>query len=157
MKKQSLILISTVLFSFGCFAQKITTKDSLKITKSIKSVIDNFENIDYKKFESISISEIYCIICNGTKDSKLDPYVISRKDFFENHLKTIKDFESWKRAAKSEEIKLILEKNKRSDITVYLTTWKKDELTKGHEGEQLGLYFKKRNGKYLFAGIETIP
>lgn len=140
-----------------CFGQNISSKDSLNIKNTIKKVILNFEKPNYKEFKKISTLEIYCIICNGTLKSKLDPYVIYRNDFYKNHLTVIKESKSWAKAITTKEIKFVYENNKRSDITIYLTTWKKNELSKGHEGAQLGLYFKKINNEFKFSGIETIP
>lgn len=157
MERQVSVLIFVMFANSLAYGQDINEKDSLKIVRAVGIVIHNFENPDYNKFEDISTEVIYCILCDGTLESKLDPYVIYRKDFFENHLTNITNFESWKRATTSEELRLIREESKRSDITAYLTTWKKDEWVKGHEGAELGLYFKKVDGEYRFAGIETIP
>jgi hypothetical protein len=52
---------------------------------------------------------------------------------------------------------MVKENNHRTGITVFFTIYKKDELAPGHEGGQLGMYFKKVNNVYKFAGIETIP
>jgi len=40
---------------------------------------------------------------------------------------------------------------------MFFTIFKKDELTKGHEGVQMGIHLTKNNNSYLFSGIETIP
>ncbi len=83
--------------------------------------------------------------------------MIERKRFFDNHLKHIGQSDDFNRAIKSTEIILLEEKDHRSDITVLFTIYKKDELAPGHEGGQLGMYFKKVKNVYKFAGIETIP
>jgi len=97
------------------------------------------------------------MICEGTLDSQLGPYIVKQDKFFNKYLDSIKNFESWKRAKKSKELILVQENKSRSDISAFFTTWKKNEFAEGHEGAQLGIYFKKINGEFKFAGIETIP
>ena len=89
--------------------------------------------------------------------SNLRPYSIKRKSFFDNNLRIIKNSDSWKRALKSNEIMLHMQKADGVNIVAFLTIWKKDEYAPGHEGAQLGIHFLKVNGKYKFTGIETVP
>jgi hypothetical protein len=83
--------------------------------------------------------------------------MFEKKDFLDNYLPTIKKSEPYQRATKSNELILINENGNRSDITVLLTIYKQNELAPEHEGVQFGIYFKKVNGEFRFAGIETIP
>jgi len=157
MKKQLTIL--TLLITFALFAngQSIIYSDSLIIIKSIDQAFKTFESGDFKEFKKISTTEICCMICEGTLDSQLGPYIVKQDKFFNKYLDSIKNFESWKRAKKSKELILVQENKSRSDISAFFTTWKKNEFAEGHEGAQLGIYFKKINGEFKFAGIETIP
>ena len=157
MKRQLTILTFLITFVLFANGQSIIYSDSLNIIKSIDQVFKTFESGDFKEFKEISTTEIYCILCEGTLDSKLGPYIIKQDDFYNKYLNSIKNFESWKRAKNSKELILVQENNSRSDITAYITTWKKNEYAEGHEGAQLGIYFKKINGEFKFAGIETIP
>lgn len=156
MKRLILILGFITIHNCG-FGQNISTKDSLKIHKAIKKVILNFEKPNYKEFEKTTTLEVYCIICEGTLNSKLDPYVIYREDFYKKHLLSIRDSKKWQKVVASKEVKLVVANNKRANIIAYITTWKKNEWKKGHEGEQVGIYFKKIGTEFKFAGIETIP
>ncbi len=157
MKKALSISIIFLAFNLTSFAQTVGSADSIKIISAINTVFTILEKADYKEFEKISTDKIYCILCNETANSKYGPYMIKRKVFFDKHLNSIKSYKSYQRALKLKEIKLIKEGDFRSDITAFITTYEKDEWAKGHEGEQLGIYFRKIKGKYMFAGIETIP
>lgn len=83
--------------------------------------------------------------------------MLNRKEFFDHHINRIKDSNIYIKATKSEEYALIKENYHRTDITIYFTIYQKDELAPGHEGAQLGLFFKKENGEFKFSGMDTIP
>ena len=159
MKKKSYIIIFLLLTSFSLLGQNIEKSDSLKIIATLETVFEIFENPDYMNFKSISTNQIYCIPCSDKPDLRNNPYMYNRKDFFKNYLTKIYELEYWKKAVNSE--KIIFFKDSRNkkfvDIIVFITTWKENEFAEGHEGAQLGLHFKKIEGEYKFAGIETIP
>lgn len=152
--KKTLLNILVLTIILGC-QKKHSEKE--KVELALKSIFENFENPNFETFEEISMEKIYCIICFSNPNLTEEPYMTNRKHFFENFIKKINEFESFKKAKISSELIIINENNKRSDITAYLTTWKKGELAENHEGEQLGIYLKKVNRKLKFAGIETIP
>jgi hypothetical protein len=152
----SLILIMT-LVSTG---QSISEQDSLQIALEMQEILKGSATKEFHEFKMISARKISCLICEKGNMSKSEPFLFNRKDFFYKHLNKIINYEIWKRAQNSNEIIYFKEPsvNERySDITVLITIWKENEYAVGHEGSQLGLYFKEINGKYRFAGLETIP
>lgn len=100
---------------------------------------------------------LFCFVCEGKQDAKPGAHGMNRGKFFDHHLKTISKSENWKRAKKMDGLILVYENNFRSDLTAFMKTLKMNEYSPGHEGAQLGLYFKKVKGEFKFAGIETIP
>jgi hypothetical protein len=157
MKRQLNIITILFLLTSPLWSQDISTSDSLEIRRKVDIVFESFENPDFTKFKKISTDKIYCIICFSEPDFRNEPYMLDRKDFFKEHLEEINKSESFIRAKKSKEIILVQENKSRSDITAFITTWKNNEFAVGHEGAQLGIYFKKIKGEFKFAGIETIP
>ena len=155
--KQTFLLIIFIAWTTISFGQEIEKADSIKIIESLERIFENFSNPDYEKFELISSSEIYCIFCDGKENSDIGPNMIDRKEFFDKYLKNINGYEFWKRAKKKNDLILINENNKWSDITIFITIWEKDEIENGHEGGQLVLYFKRRNEEFIFSGFETMP
>lgn len=152
--------LTILILIFGvsiCKGQSISKNDSLLIMRSLNNVFKNFKNPDFVEFQKISTKVIYCIICEDSKNSKLGIYNLKRNDFFNKHLKAIKNSESWKRASKSKEIILYKQNSRRAYVIAFLTTWKANEFALGHEGAQLGIYFIKENGIFKFSGLETIP
>lgn len=156
MKKNLIVVI--LLFGITiCNGQVISKKDSLLVIRALDKVFKNFKKLNFVEFQKISTRVISCIICEDAKNSNLGIYDIKRKDFFDNHLKAIKNSESWERASKSKEIILHRQNSKRVDIIAFLTTWKPNEYALGHEGAQLGIYFLKVDEEFKFSGVETIP
>lgn len=86
--------------------------------------------------------------------------MIGRKEFFNNHLNSIRQSDYFIRATKSNDI--IIEDTSgdislRADVIVLFTIYNRNELAPGHEGGQFGLYLKKNKNGYKFSGLETIP
>lgn len=153
------ITILTILFLLTSISwgQNISAKDSLKLMKQVDTLFDLFENPDFTSFEKISTEKIYCIICFDRPDFEEEQYMLDRKDFFDNYLSKVAQFENFNRATKSKDIMLMKEDNHRTDISVFFTIYQQDELALGHEGGQFGIYFKNENGEFKFAGMETVP
>jgi len=157
MKKTIKILTILLFGATSSFGQNISSADSLKIVKASETLFAAIETNDKEILTNISTDKIYCIICSNSTDLSDSPYMFDKKDFLENHLEKIKISESYQRAYKSDELILVKESGYRSDITAFWTIYQKDELAPGHEGGQFGVYFKKVNGEFKFAGMETIP
>ncbi len=157
MKRDLAILFVLFFWTSFSWGQTVAKSDSIEIMSKVKTVFTLFEKPNFRDFEKISTEKIYCINCFDKHDFREDSYMIDRKEFFEKELKKINQTEYFSRAKKANEIMLTKENDCRTDITVFFTTYKKDELAPGHEGGQLGIYFKKVNGEYKFAGLETIP
>ena len=157
MKKTLKILTILILSSTSLFAQEVSSDDSLKVVKACKYLFTAIDSNDMESLANLSTDKIYCILCSDSPDLSESPYMYDRKDFLENYLDKIKNSESYQRATKSEELMLFKENDHRTNITAFWTIYKQDELAPGHEGCQFGIYFKKVNGKFKFAGLETIP
>jgi len=139
------------------WSQTIQQSDSSAVINQMNAVFHLFTHPDLTAFKDISTEKIYCIICFDKADLSEQPYMLDRKDFFLNYLKMISGSESFLRAKQSNKKVLIKEDDHRSDITILFTTYTRNELAPGHEGGQMGFYFKKVNGIYKFSGVETIP
>lgn len=151
-------ILSLLLFgSSPIFGQQVSYSDSIKIVQTYKTLFTAINNNDMKTLMKMSNDNIYCLICFDGPDFSDTPYMIEKKNFLENFLPKIKEAEFYQRATKSDEKHFIYENDHRSDITVLWTVYKKDELALGHEGAQFGIYFKKVNGVFKFAGMEMIP
>tara|TARA_B100001109_G_scaffold254890_2_gene255875 strand:- start:47 stop:520 length:474 start_codon:yes stop_codon:yes gene_type:complete len=157
MKKTLKILTILLLSSTTLFGQKISSIDSLKVAEAFTALFAAIDSEDLEALDNMSTDKIYCIICSNSPDLSDSPYMYDKKDFLENHLKKIKNSESYQRATKSDELILVKENDHRTDITAFWTIYQRNELAPGHEGGQFGIYFKKINGEYKFAGMETIP
>lgn len=151
--KKILLITSILLILFSC--QKENSEKE-KVESTLKSIFENFDNPNFESFKEISAEKIYCIICFENPNFIEEPYKADREYFFNNFIHILPELESFKKAKQFSEFKIVNENNEWSDVTAYLTIWKKGELEKNHEGEQLGIYLKRENGQLKFAGIETI-
>ncbi len=150
------VVILIILGSVKANAQSVSTSDSLKIMEAIEQVFQMFEKPDYAQFEKSSTDWIYCILCRQRPHPR-HYYMMRRKDFFENHMESLKEFEDFRKAKVSTQVWLEAENNKVSDITAFVLVWKKDEYQVGSEGSCLGINFKRHGNGFQFSGIETIP
>lgn len=157
MKKTIKILTILLLGSTSLFGQKISSTDSLKVAEAFTALFAAIDSDDMETLDNMSTAKIYCILCSESPDLSESPYMYDKKDFLENHLEKIKNSESYQRATKSDELMLVKENDPRTGITAFWTIYKRVELAQGHEGGQFGIYFKKVNGEFKFAGMETIP
>lgn len=157
MTRQLTILTIFLFFTSLTFGQRVSKKDSLLIMIKVKSVFNVIKNPVFSEFEKLSTEKIYCIICFAKPDFTDTPYMLERRKFYDNHLKEFGQSNSFSRALKSTDIIIIKNNDHRTDVTVLFTIYQRGELAPGHEGGQLGMYFKKVNNVYKFAGIETIP
>ncbi len=139
------------------FGQCISSADSLKVVKAFEILFAAIETDDMEALINISADSIYCISCSDSPDFSDAPCMFDKKDFLENHLGSIRTIEAYQRATKSDELILVKENDHRTDITAFWIIYKQDELAPGHEGGQFGIYFKRVNGEFKFAGMETIP
>lgn len=134
-------------------AQSLSKTDSLQISNAIEQLFRVIAKPNYQQFKSIAASKIRCGICGTDQSSK----ALSKKTFFDQHLKTLGQNETWQRAARKINPKYLLENQTYSDISVFFQTYQPAEIAKGHEGAQLGVWFKREKGQLKFAGLESIP
>lgn len=151
-------LFTAVIFLFSFFvnveAQSLSKTDSLKIEEAVNLVFTTIARPNYSDFEAISLDSIRCAICESTGNSSRS---IERRQFFNKNLESVGNHGLWKRASKRENQILVIENKPYSDVTVFFETYKAGEISSGHEGGQLGLWFKMINSQFKLAGIETIP
>jgi thiol-disulfide isomerase/thioredoxin len=160
MKKLILILIFFLTLATASYGQTVSKSDSLKVANVRAKVFKSFETSNYHEFKSIATAKIFCGICDWESPAIADSYLMSRKPFFNQFQTEFRNSYTWIRVLKSDEIIYFQEpiaNYQYSNITVFFTTWKKDELEAGHEGAQLGLQFKKIDNEFKFAGFEQIP
>lgn len=157
MKKSIQTVIILLLSSTGLFGQNLTSYDSLKIVETYTKLFEAVKTNDLKTLNEISADSMYCIICFNEPDRSVWTNMVDKNDFIESHLVGIKNSDQYQRATKAEAQLWIKENNLHSDITVLWTIYKEEELAPGHEGGQFGIYFKRINDEFKFAGMETIP
>ncbi len=124
--------------------------------QAIEQVFQMFEKPDYAQFEKASTDWIYCILCRLSPHPR-HYYKMRRKDFFENHIESLNEFEDFQRAKKSRKIVLIEEFDKDDEYAVCIDAWKSDEAVDGHCGSCLAIHFHRHGNGFLFSGISTIP
>jgi len=151
--KKILLIIPIFLILFSC-QKKYSEKE--KVESALKSIFENFDNPNFESFKEISTERIYCMFCIENPILTEEPYNTDREYFFKNFIHIIPELELFKQGKASTELKIVNENNKWSDITAYLTIWKKGVLEKNHEGQHLVIYLKRENGQLKFAGIDTI-
>lgn len=146
-------------FNLPGLAQRISLPDSLQIMKSVDSIFNILKQADYSSFKKSSTKNIYCLPC-FTHPNPKKPYIIDRKEFFNNHLDSIRNSDYFIRAINAKQVIFDRTPNDlyhRADIIVLFTIYNQNELAPGHEGDQFGLYLQKHNKGYRFSGLETIP
>ena len=144
-----------LLCTNGLLGQEISFSDSLEIRQLNQELFDAIYLLDRKSVMEMSAPKIYCTVCTNTTDFSKKPYMIDKNEFISQHLITIRDSEFFKRAKMSSKLNLVREES--GEIVALWRILKPNEIAPGHEGGQLGIYFKKLNGSYSFSGIETIP
>lgn len=137
--------------------QEISHTDSLEVAKACKNLFEIFENKDTEGLSGSATDKIYCTICSGSQVSSETDYYFDKEDLIENHFWTTGTDELFERSKKYNEFMLTKEQGEGLEITVFWTTFKPNEIGQGHEGAQFGLHFKKEDGEFKFAGLETVP
>jgi len=156
--KNKILVITFFLFSSTfTFCQEISSTDSLKVVEAYKRLFRAIEVNDKESLINMATDKIYCMICSQDPDFLDSPYMFSKIDFITHHLEKIKKSEFFQRIVKNEKLILVKENDYRTDVTAFWTIYEKDELAKGYEGMQLGIYFKKVKSEFKFSGIEIIP
>ena len=157
MKRHLTILTVLLLWTSISRGQNVSEKDSVYLMEKVDTLFGLFENPDLTSFERISTEKIHCMICFDGPDLRDEPYMLNRIEFYEKHLNRLKQFDSFIRAKRSKDIMFVRENGQVADVTVFFTIYQKDELAPGHEVGQFGISFKKANGEFKFAGMETVP
>ncbi len=141
-----------LLLSANLYAQL----DTLNIFKQTDPIVELILKKDTKKLASLSSNSIYCSLCFKFEDNQPRNYLISKQTFFNKHFSDIFQKDLLDRLERKEKI-LFAEHSDQADYIVWYTIYRKDELTDGHEGGQIGIWFKKGKNGLLFSGVETMP
>ena len=157
-----ILTISFVIIATISNGQKYNTIDSIenpKVVSLLKELFRYIDDNDVDSLRQLSSEDMYCILCFDKPDMKGIPYMSTKESFYNLHYKELKKTHLFELAKKSKEIIVTshFDELNRSSIIVLFTIYEKDELALGHEGGQLGLYFKVEKGELKFSGIETIP
>jgi hypothetical protein len=156
MKKLTYILIFLLICTFLSNGQSVSYSDSLKISVVLDQVLKSLKEASLTDFQKFSTDELYCSLCTINQSPQPVTTFIAREVFYNDFEQNIKKSKVWKRYIESKHISFFKEPiaNKRfSDITVYYSIIGINESESG----QIGLFFKKINEEYKFAGIEAIP
>ena len=156
--KTTIKILALLIFSpTSILAQQVSNSDSVQVTEAYKLLFAAVDSNDMETLMNISTDKIYCLLCSDSTDFSEAPYMYHKKDFLVNHLSKIKESESYQRATSNDKLIMVKEKGHRSDITIFWTIYKRDELATGHESMKFGIYFKNVNDTFKFAGMETVP
>ena len=144
------ILLS--IFPSVIYAQEETIKVDEKMTELLTLI----DHKDMDGLIAISTKKMYCLLCFEKPKNKKEPYLMNKNRFYKKHFNKVFNDENLKRIKRGKKI-ILTEKSEYYDYIVLFTTYKRNELSEGHEGVQFGFWFKEVKGELKFAGIETIP
>lgn len=150
------ILPLIFLCSLNCItaaAQQLSRQDSLKVLRAVDALFQAIEKSDRAAFGRIAADSIRCAVCELPEQHQ----ALCKEQFFNQQLKIIRAQTAWKRATKRNKQLMVVENQPYSDVSVFFQIYAPGEIAAGHEGAQLGLWFKKQKQDYQFTGIETIP
>jgi hypothetical protein len=137
----------------------VAGSDSVKAVETLKEIFKSFKNVNFQEFEKISSDSIYCMICFKETDFSDKPYMLNRRDFFDNHLQQIIESDIYQNGKLLKNIQIEWTPNdnfKRSDLIVLAENFKGDGILE-EDRQQTGFYMKKVDGNFKFSGIETLP
>ena len=140
----------------GQNSNSINVQEKKKIDDKINEFIYLIEIKDLESLKNLTEKRIYCSLCHMKPGNGVNPYMISKRDFYENHFTKIFDSNLLNRIKKAERI-IIKEKSNYSDYVVLFTIYDADEITKEHEGAQFGFLIKKNLSTLKLSGVEVIP
>ena len=150
------ILLFTLISSTSIYSQSLKKSNERELFKIIKKTINDLEKKDIKELSKNSTEKIYCLLCFNKISNNKKPE-IHKKEFYEKKFQSIFDKKTLQKINQNSE-RIIIEQNSEfSNYIVLFTIYKANEISRGHEGSQLGIWFKNKNGKFLISGFEIIP
>jgi|GEM_PF-696871 len=152
MQLKIVFLMIVSLLSFTVTAQKNTSTAE----STIDTLISRIASKDIPGLKQLTTHQVYCLLCFKQPNFKKDPYSISKNRFYQKHFRNIFDQDLLDRIKRNERI-IIATPTESYDYLVLYTIYRPDELVKGHEGVQFGLWLKEENGILKLSGVETIP
>ena len=151
------VAVSFLVITLSSSGQAVSKSDSLEVLKKCTSLFTAVQDKDVAMLDSMSADSIYCIICYSETDFSATPYTMAKSKFLNVYLNKIIDDTSFKRATTSNECKLMYQYSDKSLVIIFWTVYQPNELAEGHQGAQFGIHFKREEGAFKFAGMETIP
>jgi hypothetical protein len=153
----TIILLITVKIGFG---QSYRSLENKEIVQKLTTLFD-LKPEEATSKGHLFASHIYCMLCEIERPfTRARPYDLENEEFVTKFLADVLS-SGWLQKAQVSDQVFIHETPddpvKRSDYIVFFTTHKKDEVAKGHDGAQLGVYYKREEGVLKISGFETIP
>jgi hypothetical protein len=155
-----ILMISLLLAAKISFGQSYRSLENKEIVQKLTTLFD-LKPEEAKNSSYLFASYIYCMLCEVERPfTRARPYDLEHEEFVTKFLADVLS-SGWLQKAQISGQVFIQETPhdpvKRSDYIVFFTTHKKDEVAKGHEGAQLGIYFKREDDMLKISGFETIP
>ncbi len=149
------VLLLRVLASRG---QVVSNADSTAVLQTTNKLFAVFKQPTQQQFDALAADRINCSLCadqDAQAGSRIElPYMVSRVRFFREYLQRLRGNTHVKRAYLMREVRMFHQNPE--TLVVLVATWLPGEY-QGSEGAQLELDFTKKDHKYLFSGISTIP
>ncbi|RQP19906.1 MAG: hypothetical protein EAS52_00870 [Parapedobacter sp.] len=153
----TIVLFLTVKVTFG---QSYRSLENEEIVEKLTALFD-LKPEDAKSSGYLFASHIFCLLCEVERPfTRVRPYDLEHEEFVTKFWADVLSSGWLQRAQVSDRVFIQETFNdpvERSDYIVFFTTHKKDEVAKGHDGAQLGIYFKREDGVLKISGFETIP
>lgn len=151
-------------------APKSNNADFDLLDKTFASFIKALIKNDKPSFTLLSLKQVDCIDCVGKPEFNDQGYFVPSDIFYLNIAKNFNKSPVYKAILKRgytlDVIQLknfkpaVMPKTYPNDLTLYevwVPTYLKDELSKGHKGASHAFQFVKINGQFKFYGLTSIP
>ena len=139
------------------FSQKLTTSDSIALSNTWNKLVKDFTLKKTNEIKQYCYLKINCSLCFSDKeksDLKIKDDNVSADTFITKFYKLIPNSKIWTVITSEKPVFGLLN----SDLyEVLVHTYKKDELTKGHEGGQDIFQFKKEGNSFFLFGVTSVP
>jgi len=151
-------------------SQKSSSTDFDLLDKAFASLIKSLTKNDKLSFTALSLKQVDCIDCVGKPEFNDQGYFVPSDIFYLNIAKNFDKSPVYKAILKRgytfDVIQLknfkpvVMPKAYPNDLTLYevwVPTYLKNELSKGHQGASHAFQFVKINGQFKFYGLTSIP
>ena len=163
-------LLTQVLLTLGQTSVKINALDSALLCKNWTKFAKDFSDKKTTDIKKTSLAKVECAPCTYFNDPKtpIDNFVIPIDTFLNEFYRDLPTSKLWtvikadKKEIRATEIHKSLQgmtkkPTKTIVYEVWFHTYKKNELSKGHEGAQHYFEFIKVGDKFMFCGFGAVP